>query len=60
MCLKTNQTLIYGQIADPALYLPDAAFVCTYLRAWVEVKRFYSLSFDTNEKSALLSGLASC
>ncbi|KAG9225581.1 hypothetical protein CCMSSC00406_0003084 [Pleurotus cornucopiae] len=46
---------------DPALWVPPlASFRCTYARAWVQVKQFYSLTIDSAEKAALTSLLASC
>ncbi|KAF5341356.1 hypothetical protein D9758_016813 [Tetrapyrgos nigripes] len=46
---------------DPASWVPTStSFVCTYIKAWIQVKHFYDLSVDTDEKSALSSFLASC
>ncbi|MCN9243605.1 HNH endonuclease family protein [Streptomyces sp. RY43-2] len=46
---------------DPAEWLPTrSAYVCTYARAWVQVKHYYKLSVDTAEKSALQSALKGC
>ena len=46
---------------DPAQWQPSrTAFRCTYARAWIQVKWFYSLSVDSAEKSALSGMLASC
>ena len=39
---------------------PLASFRCTYARAWVQVKHFYSLTIDTAEKSALQTILDGC
>lgn len=39
---------------DPAKWLPPrAAYKCTYVRAWVEVKHYYKLTVDSAEKTAL-------
>ncbi|GIF47141.1 uncharacterized protein DUF1524 [Asanoa ferruginea] len=46
---------------DPATWQPSlASFRCTYARAWIQVKYFYSLSVDSAEKSALNGMLATC
>ncbi|MFD1659968.1 HNH endonuclease family protein [Streptomyces caeni] len=46
---------------DPATWVPSrSAYVCTYVRAWVQVKYYYGLSVDSAEKSALQSYLANC
>ncbi|MFF0969233.1 HNH endonuclease family protein [Streptomyces sp. NPDC003703] len=46
---------------DPATWVPSrSAYVCTYVRAWVQVKYYYGLSVDSAEKSALQGYLASC
>ncbi|MBV2353757.1 HNH endonuclease family protein [Streptomyces sp. J2-1] len=46
---------------DPATWVPPrAAYVCTYVRAWVQVKYYYNLSVDSAEKSALTSRLSGC
>ncbi|MFE9094188.1 HNH endonuclease family protein [Streptomyces sp. NPDC007264] len=46
---------------DPATWVPSrSAYVCTYVRAWVQVKYYYDLSVDSAEKSALQSHLANC
>ncbi|MEU0048283.1 HNH endonuclease family protein [Streptomyces sp. NPDC006309] len=46
---------------DPATWVPSrSAYVCTYVRAWVQVKYYYNLSVDTAEKSALTNYLAGC
>ncbi|MET8243187.1 HNH endonuclease family protein [Streptomyces sp. NPDC005202] len=46
---------------DPATWVPSrSAYVCTYVRAWVQVKYYYNLSVDSAEKSALQSYLANC
>lgn len=46
---------------DPANWMPPlTSFRCTYARAWVQVKQFYSLTVDSAEKSALQSILAGC
>ncbi|KAF9476126.1 hypothetical protein BDN70DRAFT_882839 [Pholiota conissans] len=39
---------------------PLASYVCTYARAWVQVKHFYALTIDSAEKTALTSLLANC
>nr|WP_246126726.1 HNH endonuclease family protein [Embleya hyalina] len=45
---------------DPAEWLPQASFRCTYARAWVQVKHDYALTVDSSEKSALTSILNGC
>jgi hypothetical protein len=46
---------------DPAGWQPPrAAFRCTYARAWIQVKWYYSLTVDSAEKSALTSMLNTC
>ncbi|TCD71089.1 hypothetical protein EIP91_000181 [Steccherinum ochraceum] len=46
---------------DPAQWMPPlASFQCTYARAWVQVKKFYALTVDTAEKSALEKILDGC
>ncbi|WP_328317244.1 HNH endonuclease family protein [Streptomyces sp. NBC_00388] len=46
---------------DPATWLPPrAAYKCTYVRAWVEVKHYYKLTVDSAEKTALQGVLNDC
>ncbi|PJN29102.1 HNH endonuclease family protein [Kitasatospora sp. CB02891] len=46
---------------DPAEWLPPVTgYRCTYVRAWVQVKYYYSLSVDAAEKAALTNVLAGC
>ncbi|MFJ2781838.1 HNH endonuclease family protein [Kitasatospora sp. NPDC087315] len=45
---------------DPAHWLPQASYRCTYARAWVQVKYFYGLTVDSAEKSALTGILNGC
>ncbi|MFF2043381.1 HNH endonuclease family protein [Kitasatospora sp. NPDC058170] len=45
---------------DPAHWLPQTSYRCTYARAWVQVKYYYGLSVDSAEKSALSSILNGC
>ncbi|MFE5332126.1 HNH endonuclease family protein [Embleya sp. NPDC056575] len=45
---------------DPAEWLPQASYRCTYARAWVQVKHDYALTVDSSEKSALTSILNAC
>lgn len=45
---------------DPAEWLPQASYQCTYTRAWVQVKHYYGLSVDSTEKSALYAVLDDC
>ncbi|MFI9780108.1 HNH endonuclease family protein [Streptomyces sp. NBC_01003] len=46
---------------DPAKWMPSrAAYKCTYVRMWVQVKHYYNLSVDSAEKSALTSYLSGC
>jgi hypothetical protein len=46
---------------DPAEWKPPlTSFYCTYARAWIQVKWYYSLTIDSAEKSALNSMLGTC
>ncbi|CUA74170.1 hypothetical protein RSOLAG22IIIB_11003 [Rhizoctonia solani] len=46
---------------DPAKWMPPStSYHCTYVRAWITVKHYYSLTVDSDEKAALSSYLASC
>ncbi|MET9217739.1 HNH endonuclease family protein [Streptomyces sp. NPDC088197] len=45
---------------DPAEWLPQASYQCTYARAWVQVKHYYGLTVDSAEKSKLTSVLSGC
>ena len=46
---------------DPATWQPSlTSFRCTYARAWIQVKWYYTLSLDSAEKSALSGMLATC
>src|SRR5688572_1336475 len=46
---------------DPAEWQPSlSSFRCTYARAWIQVKYYYSLTVDSAEKSALTSMLNTC
>jgi hypothetical protein len=46
---------------DPATWQPPlSSFRCTYARAWIQVKWYYSLSVDSAERSALNSMLGTC
>ncbi|MEU5368291.1 HNH endonuclease family protein [Streptomyces globisporus] len=46
---------------DPAEWMPpSSSYKCTYVRAWVHVKKQYNLSVDSAEKSALQSALNGC
>jgi hypothetical protein len=46
---------------DPATWQPPvASFRCTYARAWIQVKWYYSLTVDSAEKSALNGMLGTC
>jgi hypothetical protein len=46
---------------DPAQWQPPlASFRCTYARAWIQVKWYYSLSVDSAEKSSLTGMLNTC
>ncbi|TFK68898.1 hypothetical protein BDN72DRAFT_643926 [Pluteus cervinus] len=46
---------------DVAHWIPPlSSYVCTYVRAWVTVKYYYSLTVDTAEKDALTNYLANC
>ncbi|ANP54768.1 hypothetical protein J2Z21_001588 [Streptomyces griseochromogenes] len=46
---------------DPATWVPSrSAYLCTYVRAWVQVKYYYNLSVDSAEKTALTNDLAHC
>ncbi|KAH7104861.1 hypothetical protein BKA62DRAFT_690909 [Auriculariales sp. MPI-PUGE-AT-0066] len=47
--------------SDPAEWLPtNTSYQCTYVRAWVQVKDYYSLTIDSTEKTALTSILSGC
>ncbi|MEV4970061.1 HNH endonuclease family protein [Streptomyces scopuliridis] len=46
---------------DPAAWMPPrAAYKCTYVRAWVQVKYYYNLKVDSAEKTALQNTLNGC
>ncbi|OIJ66190.1 HNH endonuclease family protein [Streptomyces mangrovisoli] len=46
---------------DPAEWVPTrSAYVCTYVRAYVQVKYYYGLSVDSAEKTAISGYLANC
>ncbi|MFI0942482.1 HNH endonuclease family protein [Streptomyces sp. NPDC021020] len=45
---------------DPAEWLPQASYQCTYARAWVQVKHYYGLTVDSAEKTKLSSILNGC
>ena len=46
---------------DPATWLPSlTGYRCTYVRAWVQVKHYYSLAVDNAEKTALSNVLNGC
>ncbi|MFD9689471.1 HNH endonuclease family protein [Kitasatospora sp. NPDC059146] len=45
---------------DPAEWLPQASYRCTYARAWVQVKQYYGLGVDSTEKTALTGILDNC
>ncbi|KAJ7740253.1 hypothetical protein DFH07DRAFT_870327 [Mycena maculata] len=46
---------------DPVESVPPlASYVCTYIRAWITVKHYYSLTVDTAEKTALTSYIDAC
>lgn len=46
---------------DPAGWQPPlSSFRCTYARAWVQVKWYYSLTVDSAEEAALTGMLATC
>ncbi|KAF5378155.1 hypothetical protein D9615_007613 [Tricholomella constricta] len=46
---------------DPALWVPpSASYLCTYIRAWVEIKYKYHLAVDATEKTVLTDYLAAC
>lgn len=46
---------------DPAEFLPSrVAYRCTYVRAWVQVKYYYGLNMDSEEKSKVQSVLNGC
>ena len=44
--------------SDPSAWLPDDAFKCTYVVAWIQVKRYYNLTISLAEKAALRDTLA--
>ncbi|MYV98550.1 HNH endonuclease family protein [Streptomyces sp. SID3343] len=45
---------------DPAQWLPQTSYQCTYARAWVQVKHDYALTVDATEKATLTSLLNAC
>ncbi|GAA3087618.1 GmrSD restriction endonuclease domain-containing protein [Streptosporangium carneum] len=46
---------------DPSTWQPSvASFHCTYARAWIQVKWYYSLTLQSSEKTALEGMLATC
>lgn len=46
---------------DPAEWQPPlGSFRCTYARAWIQAKWYYSLSVDSAERSALTAMLNTC
>ena len=46
---------------DIAEWVPPLdSFVCTYVRAWVQVKHYYKLSIDPDEKTAIENILDGC
>ncbi len=46
---------------DPKDWKPPlSGFHCTYAKAWIQVKWYYSLSVDSAEKSALNAMLSTC
>ncbi|CAK5278027.1 unnamed protein product [Mycena citricolor] len=46
---------------DVASFVPPlASYVCTYIRAWIEVKHFYNLTIDSAESTALHSYINGC
>jgi len=43
---------------DPASWLPpNDSFKCTYVTAYIQVKQYYDLSIDPDEKNALADAL---
>ncbi|KIY44703.1 hypothetical protein FISHEDRAFT_50946, partial [Fistulina hepatica ATCC 64428] len=50
-----------NRMKDPAEWVPTReSYVCTYVRAWVQVKYNYGLSIDMDEKDALHKYLEKC
>ncbi|KAF9039357.1 hypothetical protein BJ165DRAFT_1497707 [Panaeolus papilionaceus] len=46
---------------DVTHFLPPlASYVCTYVRAWVQVKHFWNLTIDAAEQVTLQTQLANC
>ncbi|KAG9120017.1 hypothetical protein FRC07_004662 [Ceratobasidium sp. 392] len=46
---------------DPSEWMPSlSSYHCTYVRAWITVKHYYSLTIDSAEKTALTSYLNAC
>ncbi|KAG8844698.1 hypothetical protein FRB91_002384 [Serendipita sp. 411] len=46
---------------DPAEWMPPrAAYYCTYIRAWIQVKYYWALSVDQAEYNALYKYLYAC
>lgn len=47
--------------SDPAEWMPPLkSYYCTYVRAWIQVKYYYSLSVDQAEYNALYKYLYAC
>ncbi|KAF8315346.1 hypothetical protein DL93DRAFT_860299 [Clavulina sp. PMI_390] len=46
---------------DPAHWMPSlTSFQCTYIRAWITVKHYYSLTIDSAEQTALTNYINAC
>ncbi|KAH7345657.1 hypothetical protein B0J17DRAFT_713213 [Rhizoctonia solani] len=46
---------------DPARWMPPLpSYHCIYIRSWIQVKYFYGLSVDPNEKAALTDHINKC
>ncbi|KAG8719125.1 hypothetical protein FRC08_003606 [Ceratobasidium sp. 394] len=46
---------------DPSKWMPPlSSYHCTYVRAWITVKHYYSLTIDSAEKTALTNYLNAC
>ncbi|KAG8731391.1 hypothetical protein FRC11_004311 [Ceratobasidium sp. 423] len=46
---------------DPSKWMPlNAAYHCTYIRAWIQIKHYYGLNVDETEKAALTEYINEC
>ena len=56
--MSSQQLYVYTHLLNVLFFLP--LLDCTYVRAWVTVKHYYSLAVDSAEKDALSSILDGC